>query len=839
MAGNNNRDKKGDELLRQLGNLTAKVKKYRSSEKKLAKRQKHLQQDHLGLARHLRTLERQSASLREGLDVLRRDAKGGGGGVPTAHDAALVERLDQLEQRLRGESAAREQLSAVAQRLDQQGSGQAELVQLLEQRLAGLASEMQRLPAEGTSAEAVLRPEVDTELGQLNSLAESHGRVIQGLGSRVEGLEQAVSELEERSRRIGAAVGELEGRSELLEHRLEQDIAAEGQALSATQQGFESQARTTGELIRNLESSQSSLSEDLRGLAGRQDGFDSDLAEAGNQIRYLSGLLDQLSASLEGAGEGPDRESREALLAKLESGYAGIQQQLDSHSALTEMLARRLELLSQAKVRQQPESAGRHPEWERLAEELRELQRKLAAVEGRAEGLERRVDGISRTSADTKTLSASEMDQLRLDVATLQRRLEGFDTLEQDLRSGFAELRSSSRGIVESGGRQKEALARVDAALTKVQSEFEASQTWKRSAEDQLGELADGYSQCVRVNAVQGERLDSLETETGKLRDAMRKTARFSQGVQRQLERFKEPNERLQQDVGSIAGGVQRVRADSRQLAARQNRWFGGVLALLLLLLLGGGAGAWAWWQHGQPEQAALRTRVAALNQALQKQGSELGDLRASAQPLEVGRIERTERSLERLQEEVVVAAEEANDNRIGIASLAQSQAAVAETVQRPESDLQGLAAVVEAIGERQGRSPTPSQPRLDEQTSKEDEREATIRAESAIGLSVADPAQGVFGVAWLRERDPKRYTIQLAGAYTEGVVETIAQRHRLPSPLASYRRERDGRAWYVLLFGDFATKAEALDALDRLPEAVKVSGPFLRRYHSVQRELP
>jgi len=850
MAGNNNRDKKGEELVRRLEKLTAKVKKYRSSEKKLAKRQTRIEHDHLGFARQLHTLERQSAALGEGMDALRRGWQGvqdaaeqglGDGGV------ALGERLARLEQRLGGESAARQELAGAAERLRQQDSERAALVALLEQRLTALASDIERVASQvvssGHAADASgsqspsdvagLRPDiVGGELEQLHTLAESQGQIIAGLGSRVDLLEQAVAELEDRSRRIGVAVDALEGRSEGLEQRLEQDIAAEGQALSATQHGIESQARVTSEHLQSLENSQSGLSDELRALAARQDGLDSDLAEAGNQIRYLSGVLDQLSASggpfgADSGGAAVDRESQQALAAKLEAGYAGIQQQLDSHSAFTEMLARKLELLSQAQAG--PASAKEEdPALPRLTQGLRDLQDQLAAVADREQALARRVEELSRSSAETFSASSAEIDQLRVELGNIQQGLDGFGALEQDLRQGFAGLQSSTRAIAESGGKQQETLARIDAALRSVQSEIEASRTRHQGLEARLGALADGYQQSLRSSTLQGEQLQHLTTDTGKLRDALQKTARFSQGVQRQLERSAEPTQQLRESVGRLGLRLDRTQTDVRHLAARSRRWIGGILALSLVLLLGGGIGAWAWWSQGRgAEQTALRDRVDALERTARAQAVELGDVHALAQQLEIGRIERTEHSLDLLQDAVAALGETANGNRAGLASVEQSQRAAAETMQHMQGDVQALGAALEAMEQQR------------DQAQQRRERPKEALGEQSTGGPAGVLDSEIRGVAWLRERAPRRFTIQVAGAYTEGTVEAIARRQELSGPLAVYGRESDGQVWHVLLFGDFATKTEALAALDTLPPPVQALGPFLRLFRSVQRELP
>lgn len=59
-----------------------------------------------------------------------------------------------------------------------------------------------------------------------------------------------------------------------------------------------------------------------------------------------------------------------------------------------------------------------------------------------------------------------------------------------------------------------------------------------------------------------------------------------------------------------------------------------------------------------------------------------------------------------------------------------------------------------------------------------------------------------------------------------------------LRQTLGYYRAERAGAPWYVVVYGLFATRAEAEATLNRLPQALAASGPWVRSLSAAQAEI-
>ena len=80
---------------------------------------------------------------------------------------------------------------------------------------------------------------------------------------------------------------------------------------------------------------------------------------------------------------------------------------------------------------------------------------------------------------------------------------------------------------------------------------------------------------------------------------------------------------------------------------------------------------------------------------------------------------------------------------------------------------------------------------------------------------------------------------MQLVAAHNRAVIERVAGDAGLGGELAYYKGQYQGRDWYMLLYGDFPTKAQALSAVSELPQEIKVFKPWIRRLSWVHRELP
>lgn len=82
---------------------------------------------------------------------------------------------------------------------------------------------------------------------------------------------------------------------------------------------------------------------------------------------------------------------------------------------------------------------------------------------------------------------------------------------------------------------------------------------------------------------------------------------------------------------------------------------------------------------------------------------------------------------------------------------------------------------------------------------------------------------------------EPKHYTIQVMGAQSRKAVDRFIEIYRKEDPVYFIHTERDGKDWYMVLYGDYPDKSSAMQAVTALPEVVKGNSPWPRRLSEVQ----
>ncbi len=90
----------------------------------------------------------------------------------------------------------------------------------------------------------------------------------------------------------------------------------------------------------------------------------------------------------------------------------------------------------------------------------------------------------------------------------------------------------------------------------------------------------------------------------------------------------------------------------------------------------------------------------------------------------------------------------------------------------------------------------------------------------------------------WLLSLDPKQYTLQMIGARDEAAVQEFISRYPSLTKVAYYKTYYKGGDWYVVIYGQFATKNDARQAVTRLPKKLITSKPWARPLASVQKDI-
>jgi DamX protein len=100
----------------------------------------------------------------------------------------------------------------------------------------------------------------------------------------------------------------------------------------------------------------------------------------------------------------------------------------------------------------------------------------------------------------------------------------------------------------------------------------------------------------------------------------------------------------------------------------------------------------------------------------------------------------------------------------------------------------------------------------------------------AAIGAS----AQERDILAW----KPSEYTIQLLGVSSEKAARDFVAAQANKKELLVFKSKRQGRDWFVVITGRYASSAQARQAITRLPDVQRDAGPWPRDIKTIQSEI-
>lgn len=77
-----------------------------------------------------------------------------------------------------------------------------------------------------------------------------------------------------------------------------------------------------------------------------------------------------------------------------------------------------------------------------------------------------------------------------------------------------------------------------------------------------------------------------------------------------------------------------------------------------------------------------------------------------------------------------------------------------------------------------------------------------------------------------------------MLGSRREAAIRQFIKAQGLKGQMAILRTQRQGQDWYVLLYGDYPSRAAANAAVAQLPAAVRAGKPWPRSFASVQADI-
>lgn len=85
-------------------------------------------------------------------------------------------------------------------------------------------------------------------------------------------------------------------------------------------------------------------------------------------------------------------------------------------------------------------------------------------------------------------------------------------------------------------------------------------------------------------------------------------------------------------------------------------------------------------------------------------------------------------------------------------------------------------------------------------------------------------------GTQWLKRQPAGNYVVQLYATYQRSSAEQFVAQHKLGAPAKVIATVRDGKTWYVVVYGSYADRTRARNAIGGLPDAVRRLSPWVRK---------
>ncbi len=104
------------------------------------------------------------------------------------------------------------------------------------------------------------------------------------------------------------------------------------------------------------------------------------------------------------------------------------------------------------------------------------------------------------------------------------------------------------------------------------------------------------------------------------------------------------------------------------------------------------------------------------------------------------------------------------------------------------------------------------------------------------LATSGTDPAQYE---AWLWSQNPSSYTLQLLGARQSDSIKKFLRKYSsLNGKTVYFHTRHDTRDWYTVVYGVYADRQQAQQAIKRLPKELQTASPWIRSFGSIHAEL-
>ncbi len=90
--------------------------------------------------------------------------------------------------------------------------------------------------------------------------------------------------------------------------------------------------------------------------------------------------------------------------------------------------------------------------------------------------------------------------------------------------------------------------------------------------------------------------------------------------------------------------------------------------------------------------------------------------------------------------------------------------------------------------------------------------------------------------IGWVLAQNPRHYTLQLASSQSEKRIQRAYEENDIKGKGGYYKRERNGKTWYFLIYGAYSNETKATEEISKLPEEFQKGSPWVRQLRNIQR---
>lgn len=127
---------------------------------------------------------------------------------------------------------------------------------------------------------------------------------------------------------------------------------------------------------------------------------------------------------------------------------------------------------------------------------------------------------------------------------------------------------------------------------------------------------------------------------------------------------------------------------------------------------------------------------------------------------------------------------------------------------------------------------PQLSTPILQTEASKVEPEPESIPLQQATSADPFDKTK-----EWL-ERNPNRYTLQLLGTHNKDTVQDFIRDQGSLGAFSYFESLHNGRAWFVVVYGEYRNRSEAIAAVENLPNGLRSLNPWARSVRGIQQDI-